>query len=182
MKQRLKEIRKLLWLFLPGLLISALSSRSDLHSEAESWLTFSLLWVYKHEKELCLLQMCSLLDALTNVSSPAVSAFLALLLRSAVLLGCWVKVPKLWRWAAQCSLYFVHYCSPLVQKYFLQEKPQYFFLKNFFVLARNQGSQNVKECPGKQMRMPHRHSHVWFSFRHCWGMNFCFCQDLDAVN
>lgn len=31
--------------------------------------------------------MCSLLDALTNVSSPAVSVSLTLLLRSAVLLG-----------------------------------------------------------------------------------------------
>lgn len=31
--------------------------------------------------------MCSLLDALTNVSSPAASAFLTLLLRRTVLLG-----------------------------------------------------------------------------------------------
>lgn len=106
-------------------------------------------------------------------------------------LCCWVKMLKLWQWAAQLSLHFVSYCSPLMQKcsYRRSLRTSYFpffyflFFLKLFTLSGTQGSHNVKECPGKQMRMLYTlYNQVWFSFRHCWGMNPCFWQDLGAIN
>lgn len=149
MKQRSKEMRKLLWPFLTIIFISALSSKSDLHSQTETWLTFSLLWVYKPEEEVCLMQMWSLPDALAKVSSlsslhnccPEVQC-------------CWVEdaVLKPWQLETQLSLGSL---SPSVAPLF--ERASFWsslvLLLFFSALAQNQGSQKVKDCPEKQVRI-----------------------------
>lgn len=49
-------------------------------------------------------------------------------------LCCWVKMLKLWQWAAQLSLHFVSYCSPLMQKcsYRRSLRTSYFTFLSFF--------------------------------------------------
>lgn len=81
-------------------------------------------------------------------------------------------------WKMQCSncrsqsttvpVLFDPCCRPLIWKGFL--------LSAFFfpTLVGNQGSQNVKDCPGKQVRTSYTYYQVQFAFRHCWGAQ-CFC-------
>lgn len=159
-KQRPKEIRKLLWPFLPILFISDLSSKSDLRGQAETWLTFSLLWVYKHEEEVCLLQMCSLLDALANVnrlSSPHCCC--------SEVPCCWVEDAVLKPWQSEHN-------SPCAVAP-LSERASCSVLFFFSTLVGHQGTQKVKVCCGKQLRISYTYYQVQFAFRHCWGAQ-CF--------